>query len=73
MSSTSHPEPDARPELPTGAPAPAAASSAAPDVPEHPEHPEHPAHPAGARSADDYTEPPGSHRRADGTALDVGG
>ena len=56
-----------------GAPAPAPAPAA------EPAHPADAAHdlsdsPIHARSPDDYTEAPGSHRRtADGPALDVGG
>jgi hypothetical protein len=67
-SADSRPEPAA--ELPEGA-REVYAEAEAPDTDAAEEH--HPPHPPGTRSPEDYTDPPGHHRRGgSGPALDVG-
>ena len=69
------PAPSPAPRAPDAARQPARDPASGPARPPHDaEYLDH-AHPVdGARSADDYTEEPGSHRRApEGPALDVGG
>lgn len=68
---------DASRPAPGTSPAPAEPSATPPAPDAHRVRGDHAidphAHPAGARDPDEYTERPGSHRRPDGKALDVGG
>jgi hypothetical protein len=71
--------PSSRDAAQPSVPSPTVGGVPAPAPSAEPAHPADAAHdlsdsPIHARSPDDYTEAPGSHRRtADGPALDVGG
>jgi len=66
-------EPEQAPETPDPSATDATATDAATPAADHAGAAHEPPHPPFARSPDDYTDPPGHHRRGPhGPALDVG-